>query len=80
MNIVSRLKDSLEYEYNLSYSERKELLEEIEKLNAMLNQADNKNLELIEKINKIYDIIENENITSIEARLEIQGILDKGAD
>ena len=77
MNIVERLKNSLEYEYNLSFSERKQLLEEINKLNSMINQADTKNLELIQKINKIYDVIENKNITGIEARLLIQDILDK---
>ena len=39
MNIVERLKDSLEYEYNLSFSERKQLLEEIDRLNnIILNQ------------------------------------------
>ena len=54
-----------------------DLQQEIERLNRLLNQADNKNLELIEMINKIYDIIENENITGIEARLMIQNILDK---
>ena len=30
MNIVERLKDSLEYEYNLSFYDRKHLLEEID--------------------------------------------------
>ncbi len=50
---------------------------EIDRLNSMINQADNKNLELIQKINKIYDVIENRNITGIEARLLIQDILDK---
>lgn len=37
MNIVERLKDSLEYEYNLSFSERKQLLEEIERLNNIID-------------------------------------------
>lgn len=50
---------------------------EIDRLNNIINQADNKNLELIQKINKIYDVIENKNITGIEARLLIQDILDK---
>ena len=37
MNIVERLKDSLEYEYNLSFSERKQLLEEIDRLNNIIS-------------------------------------------
>lgn len=37
MNIVERLKDSLEYEYNLSFSERKQLLGEIERLNNIID-------------------------------------------
>lgn len=40
MNIVERLKDSLEYEYNLSFSERKQLLEEIERLNNIINELE----------------------------------------
>ena len=38
MNIVERLKDSLEYEYNLSFSERKQLLEEIDRLNNIIDE------------------------------------------
>ena len=41
MNIVERLKDSLEYEYNLSFSERKQLLGEIERLNNIINELEN---------------------------------------
>ena len=41
MNIVERLKDSLEYEYNLSFSERKKLLEEIDRLNNIIKEAIN---------------------------------------
>ena len=40
MNIVERLKDSLEYEYNLSFSERKKLLEEIDRLNNIINELE----------------------------------------
>lgn len=40
MNIVERLKDSLEYEYNLSFSERKQLLEEIDRLNNIINELE----------------------------------------
>lgn len=40
MNIVERLKDSLEYEYNLSFSERKKLLEELERLNNIINELE----------------------------------------
>ena len=41
MNIVERLKDSLEYEYNLSFSERKQLLGEIERLNNIIDELGN---------------------------------------
>ena len=41
MNIVERLKDSLEYEYNLSFSERKQLLEEIDRLNNIIEEIEN---------------------------------------
>ena len=37
MNIVERLKDSLEYEYNLSFYDRKHLLEEIYRLNNIID-------------------------------------------
>lgn len=37
MNIVERLKDSLEYEYNLSFYDRKHLLEEIDRLNNIID-------------------------------------------
>ena len=40
MNIVERLKDSLDYEYNLSFSERKQLLEEIDRLNNIINELE----------------------------------------
>lgn len=77
MNIVERLKDSLEYEYNLSFNDRKHLLEEIDRLNNIINEADNKNLRVIEMINKIWDVIENGNITGIEARMLIKNILEE---
>lgn len=48
MNIVERLKDSLEYEYNLSFSERKQLLEEIDRLNNIID-----GLEIFIKNNKV---------------------------
>jgi hypothetical protein len=51
MNIVERLKDSLEYEYNLSFSERKQLLEEIDRLNNIINI---KNDYIIQLHNLIY--------------------------
>ena len=41
MNIVERLKDSLAYEYNLSFNDRKHLLEEIDRLNNIINRIDN---------------------------------------
>lgn len=37
MNIVERLKDSLEYEYNLSFNDRKHLLEEINRLTNIID-------------------------------------------
>lgn len=37
MNIVERLKNSLEYEYNLSFYDRKHLLEEINRLNNIID-------------------------------------------
>ena len=40
MNIVKRLKDSLEYEYNLSFNDRKHLLEEIDRLNNIINELE----------------------------------------
>lgn len=40
MNIVERLKNSLEYEYNLSFSERKQLLEEIDRLNNIIDELE----------------------------------------
>lgn len=55
MNIVERLKDSLEYEYNLSYSERKQLFEEIDKLNNKVSELENIN----EKIGLALDSAEN---------------------
>lgn len=54
MNIVERLKDSLEYEYNLSFYDRKHLLEEINRLNNIIDEYRN---HLIKKMNEfvIYD-------------------------
>ena len=49
MNIVERLKNSLEYEYNLSFNDRKHLLEEIDRLNNILDE-----LEKYIKGNSIY--------------------------
>ena len=40
MNIVERLKNSLEYEYNLSFNDRKHLLEEIDRLNNIINELE----------------------------------------
>lgn len=50
---------------------------EIDRLNNIINEADNKNLRLIEMINKIWDVIENGNITGIEARMLIKNILEE---
>jgi hypothetical protein len=49
MNIVERLKDSLEYEYNLSYSERKQLLEEIDRLNNNLKELSDFAIKIYQK-------------------------------
>lgn len=57
MNIVERLKDSLEYEYNLSFNDRKHLLEEIDRLNNITKNQDRKiklAIKIFENINKIY--------------------------
>lgn len=48
MNIVERLKDSLEYEYNLSFYDRKHLLEELNRLNNIID-------ELEEFLNKVVE-------------------------
>lgn len=67
MNIVERLKDSLEYEYNLSFSERKQLLEEIERLNKEYERIYNENCKLRENhnINDITLLDENERLNRI---------------
>lgn len=67
MNIVERLKDSLEYEYNLSFSERKKLLEEIDRLNKEYERIYNENCKLRENhnINDITLLDENERLNRI---------------
>lgn len=67
MNIVERLKDSLEYEYNLSFSERKKLLEELERLNKEYERIYNENCKLRENhnINDITLLDENERLNRI---------------
>jgi hypothetical protein len=49
MNIVERLKDSLEYEYNLSFYDRKHLLEEINRLNNILDELEKYLIEHIDE-------------------------------
>ena len=68
MNIVERLKDSLEYEYNLSYSERKQLLEEIDRLNNKVSELGNIN----EKIGLALDSAENkvDRLNNIISQIE----------
>lgn len=61
MNIVERLKDSLEYEYNLSFSERKQLLEEIDRLN-------NLNKQLVEECQRLDD--EETRLNNIISQIE----------
>lgn len=65
MNIVKRLKDSLEYEYNLSFSERKQLLEEIDRLNNIIS-------ELEKWLNKISKLTAN-----IDEKMTCKNVLDK---
>ena len=67
MNIVERLKDSLEYEYNLSFSERKQLLEEIERLNNIIDELEKW---LIEHIDEYRDMEQ-------DAMFEFRLVLDK---
>ncbi len=67
MNIVERLKDSLEYEYNLSFNDRKHLLEEIDRLNKKYEKIYNENCKLRENhnINDITLLDENERLNRI---------------
>ena len=67
MNIVERLKDSLEYEYNLSFNDRKHLLEEIDRLNNIINELEKW---LIEHIDEYRDMEQ-------DAMFEFRLVLDK---
>lgn len=69
MNIVERLKDSLEYEYNLNFSERKQLLEEIDRLNNIINELD-------EDIYSLYENICNSDDTYCY-RIPMEIIIDR---
>lgn len=72
MNIVERLKDSLEYEYNLSFNDRKHLLEEIDRLNNIINE-----LEKVIQENKFWiynDVLETRENFEV---IDVEYILDK---
>lgn len=79
--IIKYLKNSIDekgnYCYSLPVETTKAVIKELNRLNNIINEADNKNLRLIEMINKIWDVIENGNITGIEARMLIKNILEE---
>lgn len=79
MNIVERLKDSLEYEYNLSFSERKKLLDEIEDLQQKVEQLENIRKEAIEELSYMSTdaYVEDYNIREKQYNL-LMNILNKG--
>ena len=86
MNIVERLKNSLEYEYNLSFNDRKHLLEEIDRLNNIIKEL-SKDVDMWnKKYNEQFNIInelekwlkkEHENGYEVYYLMAIQDILNK---
>ena len=75
-DIVDKLQDSLEYEFNLSFSERKQLLEEIKSIREANDVLNNMVRERQIKIDKAIDYVEKEvfydgSYYTIEKLLEI---------
>ena len=55
MKIVDRLKDSLDYEFNLTYSEHKQLLDYITNLQEEMDRLINLNKQLVEECQRLDD-------------------------
>ena len=58
MNIVDRLKDSLDYEFNLTYSEYKQLLDYITNLQQKVEQQEKERDRLNNIINRIDSFVD----------------------